>query len=210
MVEWWNSLSTMMKILWAITLSASLIFVIQSIMTFLGADSGSDFDTSADASGADAPDLTVDGADAADAGHGTGLGLLTFRNFVNFIIGFGWSAILLKDAIPSTTLLLIIAIAVGVALVFLVMTLFRWLGSMQQSGNINVFKSAVGCEGKVYLAIPGQRSGTGKVQITINESVREYDAVTDGPTLPTGAAIRVVEAIGSETVLVEAIESIII
>lgn len=210
MVEWWNSLSTMMKILWAITLSASLVFVIQSIMTFLGADSGSDFDTDTDAPGTDVADLTTDGVDAADAGHGTGLGLLTFRNFVNFIIGFGWSAILLKDAIPSTTLLLIIAIAVGVALVFLVMTLFRWLGSMQQSGNINVFKSAVGCEGKVYLAIPGQRSGTGKVQITINESVREYDAVTDGPTLPTGAAIRVVEAVGSETVLVEAIESIII
>jgi uncharacterized membrane protein len=210
MVEWWNSLSSVMKILWAITLSASLIFIIQSIMTFLGAGAGSDFDTDADTSGMDAPDTTLDGADGADAAHGTGMGLLTFRNFVNFIIGFGWSAILLHDAIPSTTLLMIIAIVVGVALVFLVMMLFRWLGSMQQSGNINVFKTAVGCEGKVYLTIPAERKGTGKVQIAINESVREYDAVTDGPALPTGSSIRVVEAIGSDTLLVEAIESIII
>ena len=212
MVEWWNSLNSMMKILWAITLSASLVFIIQSIMTFLGANSGSDFDVNADTdtSGIDAVDTSLDGADGADAGHGTGMGLLTFRNFVNFIIGFGWSAILLRDSIPSTTLLMVISIIIGVALVFLVMMLFRWLGSMQQSGNINVFKSAVGCEGKVYLAIPGHRAGTGKVQITINESVREYDAVTDGDSLPTGAAIRVVEVVGSETLLVEAIESIII
>ena len=48
MVEWWNSLNSMMKILWAITLSASLVFIIQSIMTFLGANSGSDFDVNAD------------------------------------------------------------------------------------------------------------------------------------------------------------------
>ena len=212
MVEWWNSLNSMMKILWAITLSASLVFIIQSIMTFLGANSGSDFDVNADTdtSGIDSVDTSLDGADGADAGHGTGMGLLTFRNFVNFIIGFGWSAILLRDSIPSTTLLMVISIIIGVALVFLVMMLFRWLGSMQQSGNINVFKSAVGCEGKVYLAIPGHRAGTGKVQITINESVREYDAVTDGDSLPTGAAIRVVEVVGSETLLVEAIESIII
>lgn len=34
MIEWWTSLDAMMKILWGITLAASLIFVIQSIMTF--------------------------------------------------------------------------------------------------------------------------------------------------------------------------------
>ena len=81
---------------------------------------------------------------------------------------------------------------------------------MQQAGNINVFKSAVGCEGKVYLAIPGEHSGSGKVQITINNAVREYEAVTDGPALATGASIRVVDVISADTLLVEPIESIII
>lgn len=206
MIEWWNSLSTLMKVLWAITLSASLIFIIQSVLTFIGADSGSDFDTAADASGLD----SLDAADAADTAHGTGMGLLTFRNFINFFIGFGWSAILLRDSISSTTLLMVISVVVGVAVVFLVMMLFRWLSGMQQSGNINVFKSAVGCEGKVYLRIPAERSGQGKVQITINDAVREYEAVTDGPALPNGASIRVVEVISADTLLVEAIESIII
>ena len=213
MIEWWNSLSVMMRILWAITLSASLVFVIQSILTFIGADSGGDFDvdTGADASGLEASDFDTTAGDAAQAaGHSAGLGLLTFRNFVNFFLGFGWSAILLRNAIPSTSLLLVVSIIIGVALVFLVMMLFRWLSSMQQAGNINLYRSAVGCEGKVYLTIPAQRAGSGKVQITINDAVREYEAVTDGDKLPTGATIRVVEVISSDTLLVESIDTLIV
>lgn len=203
MVEWWNSLSVMMKVLWALTLSVSLIFVIQSVLTFIGADSGSDMDLDTDASGADMPDTSGDA-------QGAGLGLLTFRNFVNFFLGFGWSAILLKDSIKSTALLMIVSIVIGILLVALVMMLFKWLGAMQQAGNINVFKSAVGCEGKVYLNIPGERKGSGKVQITIDNSVREYEAVTDGDTLATGTAIRVVEVLSADTLLVEPLETLIV
>ena len=90
------------------------------------------------------------------------------------------------------------------------MLLFKWLSSMQQAGNINVFTSAVGCEGKVYLTIPGERAGTGKIQISISGAIREYDAVTDGPTLSTGTSIKVVEVISAGTMLVEPLESIII
>ena len=193
-------MSVMSKILWAITLSASLIFVIQSVMTFLGAGGDADFDTGD--FGGDLPD--------ADLPDGSGTGLLTFRNLVNFLLGFGWSAILLKDSIKSPALLMIVSIAIGVVLVALVMMLFKWLAGMQQAGNINVSAVAPGCEGKVYLAIPGERAGSGKVQISINNSVREYEAVTDGPGLPTGSSIRVVEALGTDTLLVEPIETIII
>lgn len=198
MIEWWNTLSTMMKVLWAITLTASLIFIIQSVLTFIGI--GADTDLDADASGLDTP----------DSGTDTGQGLLTFRNFVNFFLGFGWTAILLHENISSTPLLIIVSVLVGVVLVFLVMMLFKWLSGMQEAGNIDVFKSAVGCEGKVYLTIPAGRSGSGKVQISINDAVREYDAVTDGPALATGASIKVVEAVSADTLLVEPIESIII
>ena len=139
-----------------------------------------------------------------------GTNLYTFRNLVNFCLGFGWSAILLQERIQSVPWLIIVSVLVGVALVALVMYLFKWLSSMQQSGNINLFKAAVGCNGSVYLTIPGQRAGEGKVQLSINNSVREYSAVTDGDTLRTGAQIRVVEVLSPDTVLVEPLESIII
>ena len=211
MLDLWNSLSVAMKILWAVTLSASLIFVIQTIMTFLGADADSaDFDINTDtdfyAGGADVADAGADGA----SGHGSGIGLLSFRNLVNFCLGFGWTAILLGNQVKSTTLLLVVAALVGVGLVALVMLLFKWISGMQESGNINVYKSAVDCQGTVYLAIPAERSGEGKVQISINNAVREFDAVTDGPALKTGAKIHVVDVVSSTTLLVEENDSIIV
>ena len=215
MIEWCNSLEPAMKVLWAVTLSASLVFVIQTVMTFLGAAGDSDFDINSDID-TDAPgdlaDGSVDvGTDVSEAAHpSTGMNLLTFRNFVNFLIGFGWTAILLKDSVPATGLRMLIAIVVGVILVVLVMLLFKWLTDMQESGNINVYKSAINCEGTVYLTIPGERGGEGKIQITINNAVREYAAVTDGPTLRTGTRIRVVEVVSANTMLVEEINSVII
>jgi hypothetical protein len=206
MIDWWNTLSLAMKILWAVTLSASLIFIIQTILTFLGADADSaDFDINSDM------DLDTGGADVdASTGHSSGIGLLSFRNLVNFCLGFGWTAILLSGQVQSTTLLLIIAVLVGIGLVTLVMLMFKWISGMQQSGNINVYKSAVDCQGTVYIPIPAERSGSGKVQISINDSIREYDAVTDGPALKTGAKIRVIDVVSATTLLVGEIDSIIV
>lgn len=196
MITWWTSLSTAMQVLWAITLSASLIFVIQTVMTFLGlGDHDADFDLD-----------TSDGSFDADPS----MNLLTFRNLVNFCLGFGWTAVLMHEKIQSNALLIIVSVIVGILLVTVVMWIFKWLSRMQQTGNIDVHKSAVGCEGKVYLTIPGERKGEGKVQITINNAVREYDAVTDGETIPTGKAIKVTEVINDYTLLVEELTPTII
>ena len=198
---WWAELSPVMKLLWGVTLTATLIFIIQTVMTFLGADAdGTDFDMDVDTS--------LDGADLSNIEGGSNL--YTFRNLVNFFLGFGWAAILLQSSVKSTALLVFLSVLVGVGLVTAVMFLFKWLSTMQQSGNINVYKSAVGCQGKCYLVIPGERAGEGKVQITIQGAVREYNAVTDGDTIKTGTPIKVLEAVNANTLLVEELNSYII
>ena len=198
---WWADLSPVMKLLWGVTLTATLVFVIQTVMTFLGADADStDFDVDVDTS--------MDGSDLSNIDSGANL--YTFRNFVNFFLGFGWTAIILQPSVKSTAVLVIISVLVGVALVALVMYMFKWLYSMQQSGNINVYKAAVGCQGKCYLRIPGERAGEGKVQITIQGAVREYNAVTDGDEIKTGTSVKVLEAIDGNTLLVEELNSYII
>lgn len=192
--SWWAGLSLVMKILWGVTLTASLIFIIQSILTFIGADADSNFDVDVDTS--------MDGSDLSNIDGGSNL--YTFRNFINFLLGFGWSAILLQESITSVPVLIIVSVIIGVALVAAVMYLFKWLAGMQQSGNIDVEKVARGCEGTVYLTIPAAQGGEGKVQISISGSVREYNAVTDNEEdLKTGVAIRVVDVVNSHTVLVE-------
>lgn len=197
MAIWWTSLSLISKILWIVTLTATLIFIVQSVLTFIGADVDG------------ATDFDVDPSDIGGDLDG-GINLYTFRNFINFILGFGWTAILLMDNVKSKALLVIISVLVGIALVAIVMYLFRLLSKMQQSGNIDVNKEAVGCTGKVYLTIPGERSGEGKVQITISNAVREYIALTDGDTIKTGTPIKVTEVINDSTLLVEELNSLIV
>ena len=194
-----------MQVLWAVTLSATLIFVIQSVMTFIGIGGDGGIDTDFDAS----LDVDMGGGDGSfDADPS--MNLLTFRNLVNFCLGFGWTAVLLRNTIKSDALLLTVAVLVGIGLVVVVMLLFKWLSGMQQSGNIDLRSSAVGCEGNVYLTIPAARSGEGKVQISINGAVREYDAVTDGDAIKTGTAIKVVDVLNDSTVLVEELDPAII
>ena len=198
MTEWWTSLDLFMKILWCIAIASSLIFIIETVLTFIGADVEMDMDTDFDM-----PDGGFEGDPS--------MNLYTFRNLVNFLLGMSWTAILLQEQIASKALLMIIAFAVGALLVFAVMMLFKGLSKMQQSGNIDVYKSAAGCNGKVYLTVPAERKGTGKVQISINESIREYDALTDSEDdLKTGTSIRVVEVLDTTTLLVEEINSLII
>lgn len=191
---WWAGLSLAMKVIWGIILAASLIFIIQTIATFIGADMDVDTDFDTDVPGDIDP----------------GMNLLTFRNFINFFLGFGWTTILLKDKIESNAVLLLVAFLVGMFLVLAVMYLFKWLSGMQQSGNIDIYKSAPGCQGTVYLTVPGERKGEGIVQISINGAVREYHAMTDEDEIKTGTPVKVVEAINDSTVLVEELTSLIV
>lgn len=81
------------------------------------------------------------------------------------------------------------------------MYIFYMMSKMEQSGNIDS-NNAVGCKGNVYLTIPGTRSGEGKVQIGIQGAIREFDAITEGETIPNGTPIRVVEVINENVLLV--------
>ncbi len=63
--------------------------------------------------------------------------------------------------------------------------------------------NALGCKGNVYLKIPAGKGGEGKVQISIQGAIREFDALTLGEELETGAPIKVVEVINDSTLLVE-------
>ena len=110
MTEWWTSLDLFMKILWCIAIASSLIFIIETVLTFIGADVEMDMDTDFDM-----PDGGFEGDPS--------MNLYTFRNLVNFLLGMSWTAILLNGQIASKALLMAIAFAVGAILVFAVMML---------------------------------------------------------------------------------------
>lgn len=193
MNEWWSALDDFHKVLWGITLTATLIFVIQSIATFVGMGGDTDFDTDFDG------DMDADASGDAD---GMPFQLFTFRNFVNFFLGFGWAVIALEDNIESQPMLLLVGVIVGVLLVTAVMYMFYFMGKLVQSGNMDI-SQALGKTVQVYLTIPAQKQGMGKVHIKLQDSLHELDAITDGDALPSGNMAKVKEVIDGKLLLVE-------
>ena len=198
--QWYGQLDPHLRIYWSVALITSALFVIQVALTFIGLGHG---DVDVDFQAADAtPDGGLEGVDGA-------MQIFTVRNVINFLLGVSWGGVCLWDVIPSRVLLAVVSVFIGLCFVGLFLLLYRQMMRLQASGNIRI-ESAVGQVCQVYLRIPSGRSGAGKVQISINNSVREYDALTDGDALPTGTDVKVVEAINATTLLVEPLNSLII
>ena len=81
--------------------------------------------------------------------------------------------------------------------------LFYWMGKMAESGTLRI-KNAIGVVGEVYLPIGANRSEIGKIQIKVQGSLRELEAITDNnEELKTNTIIKVLEVVSDELLLVE-------
>ena len=63
----------------------------------------------------------------------------------------------------------------------------------------------MGKHGTVYITIPERDSGTGKIQLNLQNRTMEYLALTSGHALSPGAKIVVTDVITSNTVQVESV-----
>lgn len=185
-MEFFDNLDPLLRAFWYIALPASLIFLIQTIMTFMGADAsdGVDADFDSDLSGADAP-----------------FQLFSLRNMINFLLGLGWGGVSFYTTISNPALLIIVAVLIGAAFVYL---FFLIIKQVQKLAEDNTFKitQTVQKTGTVYLRIPAQKTGSGIVQVSVNGAVHELKAVTDGDEIPSGTMIRVVEILDDHLILV--------
>lgn len=188
--SWWEGLSTISKIYWMIAIPASVIFLIQIVMTFIGADSDSGFDATGDA------DASID----SDAG--IGFQLISLKNFIGFFTIFGWSGIACIDSGLSVASTIVVSSFCGLLMMIIMATIFYFMGKLVESGNV-IMASAVGKTGTVYLVIPANRKAAGKIQIQ-HQGFRTIDAMTDETEdIPNGAVIQVTAIINDDLVLVK-------
>ncbi len=190
-MDFFNSLETSQKFFWAIAVCASLVFIIQTVLTFIGLGA----DTDVDAGPMDsAGDVTEDG----------GLnGVFSFRNLINFLLGYGWAGVLLDETIASPLLLQIVAIVVGLLFVLAFVFMLSQVMKLSHDGSFRLSES-VGLTADVYLRIPAARSGRGKVQVSVKGSVHEIDAITDNDAeIPTGGQVKILEVAGDDVVVVK-------
>ena len=191
MMDLFNSLEPLQKFFWTIACCASLVFIIQTIMTFIGLGTDADVD-------AGPMDGSVDSME-----DGAMSGVFSFRNLINFLLGYGWAGVLLFDDIEKRWLLQLLAIAVGVLFVLAFVFMFRQVMKLSHDGSFKMSET-VGLKADVYLRIPAARTGRGKVQVSVKGSIHEIDAMTDNDTeIATGGQVQIVEVLGDDLLLVK-------
>lgn len=191
MMDLFNSLEPLQKFFWTIACCASLVFIIQTIMSFIGLGTDTDVD-------AGPMDGSVDSME-----DGALSGVFSFRNLINFLLGYGWVGVLLHDSIDKGWLLQLVAIVVGLAFVLAFVFMFRQVMKLSHDGSFKM-QEAVGLKADVYLRIPAARSGRGKIQVSVKGSIHEIDAMTDNDTeIATGGQVQIVEVLGDDLLLVK-------
>ena len=184
----------------------STLLIIQFLLTVLGFGHH-DFDTGG---------LSADGADSVDVGqevdvhgdtgdhsvdHGGGsvfFRMLSARAMVSAVTFFGWSGLAATSSGLTELRAFSVAFGAGLLAMYLVAWLLHTLTRLHAEGNVQITQ-AIGATGTVYLSIPGNREGIGKVHVNVQHRTMEYNAVTSDAKLPTGMPIVVVGIADGET-----------
>ncbi|RAI89960.1 NfeD family protein [Algoriphagus yeomjeoni] len=186
-MEFLDGLDPQLKLFWYIAIPVSLIFVLQTILTFVGSggSDGLEADFDGDFDGGEAP-----------------FQMFSFRNLINFLLGFSWTGISFYKLIPNTTLLIVVSLAVGFAFVYFFFVIIR---QIQKLGEDNTFRleKTLNKIADVYLAIPGRMQGKGKIMVSLNGSVREIDAMTEQDKIETNATVRIKRVESGNILIVE-------
>ncbi len=185
-LDLFQGLDTWMQVFWVCAAAGTVIFVVQMVLTLIGMDS-SDMD------------VDFDGADTMDLGGG--ISLFSIKNFVNFLVGFGWAGVCLGGVIENKWLLCFVAVLVGVAFVLMFFFIKKQTKKLEHNGAFRI-EDSLGKSVDVYLRIPAGKSGKGKVQVSLNGSVQEISAMTEGESIASGQKVKVVSVVDRSTVLV--------
>ena len=183
------------------------VFIVQFVMQMSGF-AADDLDLIDDVP----DDLPEDFGDVGDpqgtvVDHGSTwlFSIISFRSIIAAMTFFGLAGVASLQANLHEFLSLVIALVAGFLAMYGVHFLMQSLHRLRHDGTVRVGR-AVGQRGSVYLPIPPNDSGTGKVQLQIQGRIMEYNAVTSGNAqLSTGTAVAVTEVISPTTLRVEAV-----
>ncbi len=192
MLDWFNTMTTLQKIFTLIAFPSTLIFILQAVLLLLGV----------------IDDGAGDDGDALSDGVGDdGLALFTVRGIMAFLAVGGWSGVFFIDAGLTPSITIILALVIGFAALFGCAFLIKLILKLQSNGNIQL-SNAIGKVGQVYIPIPPQMTGSGKVNLTIQDKYSEITAMTsEAEPIKTGEMVRVVATDEVGCVIVERIKA---
>ena len=225
MREFLTDLTLLQQIFFIIAASSTLILIIQTILALIGMgqgetdftdggdvdiDAGTDFDADVDIDvGEDVGAVVTNAMHTPDTRTGfdsQGLRLFTIRGIVAFFMVGSWSAFILDTMGVNLILTCAGALLAGTASLYFIAKTMQLLLSLQADGTVKI-RNALGQVGQVYIRIPANEQGMGKVNITVQEQFREFDAVTESEEMiKTGEMVYVTDVRAGNVLVVEKVE----
>ena len=196
MIEWWNNMDLIGQIFALIAVPATLVLVVQTVLLLFGIG-GDDID-------ADGVDITGNGVgDTPGDGGADGLALFSLRGIMAMAAVGGWSGLVMYEAGINITVTVVLAVAFGFMALVGIAYLMKLAMKLQQNGTLDL-GYAIGKVGTVYIPVPAEMKGSGKINITMQERFIEVDAMTSaGRKLATGESVRVTATNENGMVVVE-------
>jgi len=196
MMEWWNNLTALNQFFFGGAAFFTLIFLWQFVGMLIGLSHGGDFDMHVDAAnaGVDAgADVHVDSLEAHsmhDAVESTvAFHILSVRAILAFFTLFTWAGALYLNIGKSTSQIIILAVAWGVAGWVVVAVLLHWLRKMAETGTRRL-STALGQDGTVYMDIPA--GGQGEVRVAVSGVVSMVKArAAGGLAIKAGSPVTI-------------------
>lgn len=175
-MELLESLPVLLKSFWYIAIPTSLIFLIQTIITFTGLDVADGFDT----------DFHADA-------HDGDFQLFSLRNLINFLLGFSWTGISFYSTIGEHTwFLIVLSFVVGLLFVLLFFFVIKQVQKLAEDNSFQI-NNTLNKTAEVYLTIPENKTGKGKILISVNGAFHELEAMTESGRIPSGSSVKVIK-----------------
>ncbi|GJM27301.1 MAG: hypothetical protein DHS20C16_37160 [Phycisphaerae bacterium] len=137
-------------------------------------------------------------ANGQEHGHSEFFKLLSLRTMVSGTAFFGITGLLGESIALAPIFVFLLAAAVGLAAMVVVAWLMSILVGLHSEGNLDV-RGAMGRIGTVYLSIPKEKNGQGKVTVSVQERSLEFDAITNDRELTTGESVLVIDVVDDHT-----------
>ncbi|UQD57585.1 serine protease [Flavobacterium sp. K5-23] len=180
-----ENLEPLLRTFWYVAIPISVIFIIQTILTFVGADAsdGLEPDFNGDFDGADSP-----------------FQLFSLRNLINFLLGFSWAGISFYSSINNPYILIPLSIIIGCLFVYLFFIIIKQVQKLEEDNSFKI-SNTLNKTAEVYLTIPERKTGKGKIMISVNGAFHELEAMTENEAIVSGALVKVV-AIENENIII--------
>lgn len=181
MPEFYTNANNFVQMIIILAISSTFLIVLQVIMLLIGLET--------DDIGDIGDQIDIDTDTISDV---AGLKLITLRGVIIFIASGSWMYLILYSNGISHVISLIFGSIAGVLGMYLFAYAMKKMLEIQEEGNVKIDNS-VGKHGTVYLKIPANRSGNGKINVLVQERLSEFDALTDDDNdIATGAEVEIV------------------